>query len=120
VKALLKACEGPGSLERRDRALILAYLDTGNRLSEIGNLRLLGDDDAGSDVDLDGGVLGVLGKEGACELLPRGRVRSDELWKAAQIRPTKVPGLQTPAGSKRSLRRRISASAEGSGPRTST
>ena len=70
MKALLKACDGPGSLERRDRALILAYLDTGNRLSEIGNLRLLGDDDAGSDVDLDGGVLGVLGKGGRVRAAP--------------------------------------------------
>jgi len=35
------------------------------RLSEIGNLRLLGDDDAGSDVDLDGGLLRVSERGGA-------------------------------------------------------
>ena len=49
--ALLKAREGKGFVERRDRALILTYLDTGARLSEIGNLMLSSDDDAGGDVD---------------------------------------------------------------------
>ena len=51
VMALLKACEGKGFVERRDKALIPAYLDTGARLSEIGNLMLSSDDEAGGDVD---------------------------------------------------------------------
>jgi integrase/recombinase XerC len=53
VKALLKACEGKGFVERRDKAIILTYLDTGARLSEIGNLMLSSDDEAGGDVDLE-------------------------------------------------------------------
>src|SRR5438105_575544 len=36
VTALLKACDGPGYPERRDEALILAYLDHVARLAEVG------------------------------------------------------------------------------------
>lgn len=35
LKAVLKACEGPLLVDRRDQALILLYADTGARLSEI-------------------------------------------------------------------------------------
>jgi hypothetical protein len=42
IKALLKACDGSDFAERRDKALILTYLDMGARLSEIVNVRLPG------------------------------------------------------------------------------
>jgi site-specific recombinase XerD len=86
VRALLKACDGPGYPERRDKALILAYLDTGARLSEVGNLRLLGDDDAGSDVDLDGGLLRVLGKGRRVRLAPIGAKTIQALDRYIRVR----------------------------------
>jgi site-specific recombinase XerD len=72
IKVLLKACDGSQFAERRDKALILTYLDTGARLSEIVNVRLRGDDEAGSDVDLDGQVLRVFGKGRRTRLAPIG------------------------------------------------
>ena len=70
VAALLRTCDGGGFDERRDKALLLSYLDTGARLSEIANLRLF--DEEGGDVDLDGGVLRVLGKGRRARLAPIG------------------------------------------------
>lgn len=46
LKALIGACQGRGFEERRDRALILLFIDTGLRLSEIADLTV-------DDVDLD-------------------------------------------------------------------
>jgi site-specific recombinase XerD len=45
---LLKVCEGRGFDQRRDSALLLCFIDTGARLSEIAYLRV-------DDVDLDVG-----------------------------------------------------------------
>jgi site-specific recombinase XerD len=59
LRALLKACDGPDFEARRDTALVMTFLDTGARLAEVANLRLESD---GPDVDLDGGVVRVLGK----------------------------------------------------------
>jgi site-specific recombinase XerD len=60
LRALLKACEGSTFEDRRDTALVMTFLDTGARLAEIADLRL--DSEDGSDLDLDGGVVRVLGK----------------------------------------------------------
>ncbi len=46
LKALIDVCKGKGFEERRDRALILLFIDTGLRLSEVANLTV-------DDVDLD-------------------------------------------------------------------
>ena len=46
LKALVATCKGRGFDERRDRALILLFIDTGLRLSEVANL-------TNDDVDLD-------------------------------------------------------------------
>jgi site-specific recombinase XerD len=46
--------------DRRDTAIIRTFIDTGARLSEITNLRLDGED--GPDLDLDSGVIRVMGK----------------------------------------------------------
>jgi Phage integrase, N-terminal SAM-like domain len=40
LRKLLEACEGSGFDERRDRALLMVFIDTGARLSEIANLKL--------------------------------------------------------------------------------
>jgi site-specific recombinase XerD len=71
VRALLKACDGQEFDDRRDAALIRTFVDTGGRLSEVANLRLVGDDGE-SDVDLDGRMLRVLGKGRRPRYLPIG------------------------------------------------
>jgi site-specific recombinase XerD len=53
-----------------DEAIIRVFIDTGGRLAEITNLRLESED--GGDVDLDGGVLRVIGKGRRIRLLPIG------------------------------------------------
>ena len=63
LRALLAVCERNKDFEsRRDAALIRVFVDTGARLSEVTNLRLAPHDETRSDVDLDLGVLQVLGK----------------------------------------------------------
>ena len=55
LQALVKACEGRGLVERRDKAIVLLFLDTGMRLGELAGL------DVG-DLDMDLDVAVVLGK----------------------------------------------------------
>lgn len=115
LKALLAACNGPSFEDRRDSAVIRSFIDTGARLSEIANLRLDGED--GSDVDLDGQTLRVLGKGRRPRYLPIGtktvkaidrylRARSQEpdsdapwLWLGRR-------GQMTPSGVRQMLERR--------------
>jgi site-specific recombinase XerD len=59
LRALLKTCEGKDFDDLRDMALLRVLIDTGVRASEIMGLTLQADD---PDVDLDNGVLRVLGK----------------------------------------------------------
>lgn len=66
LQALLKATEGQGFTERRDRAVIMVLIDTGTRVSGIGNLRL-------ADVDLTRRLLTVTLKGGDQHLAPIGR-----------------------------------------------
>jgi site-specific recombinase XerD len=74
LKALLETCEGGQDFEsRRDAALIRVFIDTGGRLSEIANLRWTPADDATNDVDLDRGILRVLGKGRRERILSIGR-----------------------------------------------
>jgi site-specific recombinase XerD len=70
LKALLDGCDGSTLEGRRDEAILRVFIDTGARLSEVANLRL--DSEDGSDVDLDGGVLRVMGKGRRQRLLPIG------------------------------------------------
>jgi len=65
LRALIKVCDGPTFEDRRDVALIMVFIDTGGRLSEITNLRP-------ADVDLDGQVLRVIGKGDRARDLPIG------------------------------------------------
>jgi site-specific recombinase XerD len=55
LRALLRACQGKTFEDRRDSALIRAFLNTGARLAEMANLRL-------EDVELDARELYVTGK----------------------------------------------------------
>ena len=88
LRRLLATCEKGRSFEdRRDYALLMTFLDTGARRAEIAGLRYTPDDEA-SDVDLDQGVLRVLGKGGRERVLPIGRktVRALDRYLRARIR----------------------------------
>lgn len=55
IEALLKTCKGQAFDDRRDTAIMLMFLDTGARLSELAGLKTV-------DIDFDHGVALVLGK----------------------------------------------------------
>lgn len=55
VQALLAACNGNGFDERRDTAIIRLFADSGLRLSELAGIAL-------EELDLSGGMVGVVGK----------------------------------------------------------
>lgn len=65
LRGLLKACEGPEFVSRRDTAILRTFIDTGARLSEVAGLRL-------EDVDLDNMTLTVVGKGSRVRVLPIG------------------------------------------------
>lgn len=62
LSAVLRACEGPSFDERRDAALVRVFLSTGARLSEVANLRWTPEVPETNDLDLDLGVMRVMGK----------------------------------------------------------
>lgn len=62
LKQILLACDGQSFDERRDYALIRLFIATGARLSEIANLRWVPSDEAVNDLDLDSGIIRVIGK----------------------------------------------------------
>lgn len=62
LRALLAACDGPGLEDRRDMALLRVFIGTGARLSEVAGLRWTPADPSTNDVDLDVGVIRVMGK----------------------------------------------------------
>src|SRR6266542_2053472 len=69
LKKLLADCDATFD-GRRDEAILRVFIDSGARLAEVAGLRLLSED--GGDVDLDGGVLRVLGKGRRSRLVPIG------------------------------------------------
>lgn len=66
IKKILQACDGKDFGDRRDRAIILMFFDTGMRRRELTDLRL-------QDVDLDEQVAVVLGKGRRPRACPLGR-----------------------------------------------
>ncbi len=73
LKALIGTCErGSDFRERRDTAILRVFIDTGARRAEIVNLRWNPGDDVNNDVDLDAGILRVLGKGRRERILPIG------------------------------------------------
>ena len=74
VRNLLKVCERDDSLEgRRDLALFRVFYDTGGRRGEIANLRYNPGSPEENDVDLDQGLLRVVGKGRRERILAIGR-----------------------------------------------
>ena len=73
LKALLATCERGSSLEdRRDHAILSVFIDTGVRRAEVAGLRYNTHDDENNDVDLDQGILRVMGKGRRERILPIG------------------------------------------------
>lgn len=63
LKSLLDTCERGQDFEsRRDAALIRIFVDTGARLAEVTNLRWDPENETENDIDLERGLLRVLGK----------------------------------------------------------
>ena len=118
LKALLATCDKGSDLEsRRDAALIRVFIDTGARLSEVTNLRLDLQDDSANDVDLDMGILRVLGKGSRERVLAIGRrtVRALDRYIRARTQHRDaflanmwlgVRGPMTPSGVRQMLQRR--------------
>jgi site-specific recombinase XerD len=73
LRALLAVCErDKGFAGVRDTALVRIFLDTGARRAEIANLRHNTADDLANDVDLDQGLIRVLGKGRRERVVPIG------------------------------------------------
>ena len=62
LRAVIAACEGQSFEDRCDMAIIRTFIGTGARLSEIANLRWEPEDPANNDLDLDLGLIRVMGK----------------------------------------------------------
>lgn len=69
---LLKTCAGKGYAERRDTAIIMMFLDTGCRLSELTERLVVA-------VDLDMMVISVLGKNNKERTVPFGRATAQSM-----------------------------------------
>ena len=73
LRAMLATCEKGNSLEeRRDHALLRLFMDTGARRAEVAGIRFDLDDDSSNDLDLDQGIVRVMGKGRRERILPIG------------------------------------------------
>lgn len=72
LRALLDTCTGRGFYDRRDAAIIRVFIDTGARLDEVAGVRHLSQDPDQNDLDLDLGLVRVLGKGSRERVLPIG------------------------------------------------
>lgn len=88
LSALLATCEkGNGLEERRDHAILRVFIDTGARRAEIAGLRFDPQDDASNDIDLDQGILRVMGKGGRERILPIGNKAVKSIDRYIRKRP---------------------------------
>lgn len=113
LRRLLAATSGTRFEDRRDRALVLAFVDTPGRLSEIANLAL-------DDVDLPGRTITVTAKGGDRRVMPIGAKTREALGRYLRMRAAHpaaaLPwvwlgqqGRLTPTGVDQALRRRAAA-----------
>lgn len=72
LKQLLKVCSGKTFKDRRDTAILMLFIDTGVRLSELTERTI-------DDLDLDLMVLRVIGKGGKPRTVPIGRTATQSL-----------------------------------------
>ena len=117
LRALIASCKaGAGFEGRRDTAILLVFIDTGARLSEVANMRVSADETE-NDIDLDQAVVRVVGKGSRERVLPLGRktVRAiDRYLRARRAHPEAGSkwlwlgrkGRLTPSGITQLLQRR--------------
>ena len=118
LKALVATCDsGTNTEDRRDAAIIRVFIDTGARLSEVCHLRWDPSNDDNNDVDLERGILKVMGKGRRERTLAIGKktVRALDryLRKRAQHRDSDsnllwlgYRGRMTPSGIRQIIQRR--------------
>lgn len=80
LRGLLRGCEGPDFVSRRDTAILRTFIDTGARLSEVAGLRL-------EDVSLDDMTLTVVGKGSRVRVLPIGAKSVKAIDRYLRVRP---------------------------------
>lgn len=89
LRRLRAACTGRDFEARRDTAMLMVFLDTGARVSEIAGLRYHpGEDDEDADVDLQRRELVVMGKGGRPRVLRIGRSTAKDVDRYLRARPT--------------------------------
>jgi site-specific recombinase XerD len=79
IRRLLRACDGPGFLTRRDLAVVRLLLDTGMRRGELAGLKV-------EDIDLEAGTALVLGKGRRPRVVPFGRRTTQALDRYLRVR----------------------------------
>ena len=72
LRRLLATCAGPSFADRRDMAILRLFIDTGARREELASLRWQPKDPAHHDIDLEQGIVRVMGKGGRERMLPLG------------------------------------------------
>jgi site-specific recombinase XerD len=125
LKVLMAACQKGSDFEsRRDAALIRVFIDTGARLSEVTNLRLNLQDDSQNDIDLDRGILRVIGKGSRERVLAIGRRTTRALDRYIRLRTRRpdayqdrlwlgAKGPMTPSGIRQMVQRRAQSAGLG-------
>lgn len=105
---LLEACQGTSFDQRRDTAIIMLFLDTGLRLSEMSGIQL-------DDLDMRETTISIIDKEGKHRLVPFGRrtaVAIDRYRRTRKLHP-RADALALWLG-------RGGGTSKGSGPMTAT
>lgn len=80
LRKVLRTCEGPSLIHRRDTAIIRLFVDTGMRRGELAGLKL-------TDVDLASQVVYVTGKGGKSRLVPFGTKTAQAMLRYLRMRP---------------------------------
>jgi site-specific recombinase XerD len=89
LKALLATCEkGLAFNDRRDFAILSVFIDTGCRREELCGMRYTPQDDTTNDVDLEQGLLRVMGKGGRERVLPIGNRAIKSVDRYLRVRKT--------------------------------
>ncbi len=78
--------KGQAFEDKRDAALLRVLVDTGGRRAEVCGLRYYPDDPEQNDIDLDQGILRVMGKGGRERVLPIGRKAIKALDRYLRVR----------------------------------
>ena len=81
LRKLLRACEGSGSTERRDFAIVRLAIDTGLRRAELAGICI-------DDLDLEGQVVRVVGKGRRVRTVPFGKKAAAAIDRYLRVRPS--------------------------------